>query len=170
MQTETKSFCSLSSRAWNLDMTGKITIIGEREPFYHHPPFFSDQTFFRAGLVPAAPLKLHLAFLVGLWTQKCSLVSHTSMRFKISQIPPRAREYKSKYKCEIKYQMFQMQCNKMQKYKEIMTRCIMKRQYRMVLENIRVMDDRVVDYSNLVESINACRKGSSPSSGLRQGS
>ena len=66
--------------------------------------------------------------------------------------------------------MFQMQCNTMQKYKEKMTRCIMKRQYHMVLENIRVMDDRVVDNSNLVESINACRKGSSPSSGLRQGS
>ena len=32
--------------------------------------------------------------------------------------------------------------------------------------NIRVMDDRVVDNSNLVESINACRQGSSPSSVL----
>ena len=88
------------------------------------------------------------------------------MRFKISKIPLGAREYKYKYKCTIKYQVFQMQCNTMQKYKEKMIICIMERQYHMMLENIRVMDDRVVDNSNLVESINACRQGSSPSSSL----
>ena len=120
-----------------------------------------------SNIVPAAPLKLHLAFLVGLWTQKCSLVSHTSMRFKISQIPLRAREYKYKYKCKIKYQMFQKQGTAMQKYKEKSIICIMERQFHMMLENIRMMDDRMVDdNSNLVESINACRQGSSPSSGL----
>ena len=36
----------------------------------------------------------------------------------------------------------------------------------MMLENIRVMDDLLVDNSNLVESINACRQGFSPSFGL----
>ena len=36
----------------------------------------------------------------------------------------------------------------------------------MMLENIRVMDDRVVDNSNLIESINAARQGFSPSFGL----
>ena len=59
-----------------------------------------------------------------------------------------------------------MQCNAMQKYKEKMIICIMERQYHMMLENIRVMDDRVVDNSNLVESINACRQGFSPIFGL----
>ena len=40
------------------------------------------------------------------------------------------------------------------------------RQYHIVLGNIRVMHDRVMDNSNLVEIINACRQGFSPSSGL----
>lgn len=62
--------------------------------------------------------------------------------------------------------MFQMRCNTKQKYKEKMIICIMERQYHMMLENIRVMDDLVVDNSNLVESINACRQGFSPSFGL----
>ena len=58
-----------------------------------------------------------------------------------------------------------MQCNaKKNKGKKII--CIRERQYHMMLENIRVMGDRVVGNSNLVESINACRQGFSPSFGL----